>query len=71
MTYLKLCIIFVVKLLEFEMAVNPEEKPLREESQVCWPGMQFSCLSPFLPLLVLPLLGIFCSDPAQVTALAA
>jgi len=71
MTSLKFGIIFVVKLLEFEMSVNPEEKPLGKESKECSPGMGLSCLSPFLPLLVLPLLGIFRSDPAQATALAA
>lgn len=65
MTSLKFGIIFVVKLLEFEMSVKPEEKPLGKESKECSPGLGLSCLSAFLPLL-----GVFRSDPAQATALA-
>lgn len=68
---LKFCKDFVVKLLETEMSVNPEEKPLGKERKECLSRMRPSCLAPFLPLLLVPLLGIFSSDPAQVIALAA
>lgn len=63
---LKFCVNFVVRLLEFEMPVNPAEKPLGQESKECLSRMQLSCPSTFLPLL-----GIFSSDPAQMTALSA
>lgn len=67
MTYFlkKFCINFVVWLLEFNMSLEPEAKPLGKESKECGSRMQLSSSFTFLPLL-----GIFSSDPAQVTALA-
>lgn len=65
--YLKFCINFVVQSLDFKMSLEPEEKPLGKESKECVSRMQSSCLfSKFCPSS-----DISCSDPAQVTVLAA